>query len=89
MTAYLMDCGHLTTRYIVKDFRVIPVCDTCGVRGMDHVEREVRGSEFLDGRISRCVECGRAKDSEWDLPYFTHRPNQPNDTHFCGCRAWR
>ena len=79
---YLMKCGHASN---AKTADGKPCCVICGCA---EVVREAKGTEGLEGRKSKCPECGRIEDSHWGLPFFEYRPDEEFDQHYDGCRGW-
>ena len=86
VTAYLMSCGHMVNYYRMETGSAVLTCATCGLSGYDNALRKLAAQEGLEGRTSRCHECGRSRPSSWQLAAFRHFPERENDTHFCGCQ---
>ena len=43
----------------------------------------------LTGRIARCCYGQHGKvASHLGLAFFSHKPNEPLDTYYCGCYGW-
>jgi len=84
---YLMKCGHADNA-VTSDGR--PACVMCGCIDID---REVHGTEGLDGRHAICLTCGKITESKWGLPFFKYDPGiningRTYDEYYCGCRGW-
>lgn len=85
--AYLMKCGHVA-QGVASDGK--PVCVICaGIHtGGLTVDRELHGTEGLEGRKAKCFDCGETVDSRWELPFFDYRPDEEYDGYYDGCRGW-
>lgn len=88
MKKYLMKCGHVVN---ATDGNSKPVCAIC--LGNDdakatEIDREVTGSEGLEGRSATCEMCNKQTQSRWGLPFFKYRPDKPTDSYYCGCMGW-
>lgn len=97
--ALLMKCGHVSNaERILEDGNRVPTCVICfGIEeGAETVLRECQGSDGLKGRKARCqyaspkrgYTCQGEVDSQWELPFFEHRPDQEHDKYYCGCWGW-
>lgn len=42
----------------------------------------------LGGRVAKCIDCGKTKPSNENLPFFERRPNKEYDIFYCGCYGW-
>lgn len=81
--AAMMKCGHAANG--TKGDK--PVCVICyGIsEGADVVDD---APPSLEGRKSKCSDCGRWAHSSNELPFFEYKPTQEYDRHYCGCRGW-
>ena len=84
---YLMACGHVGN---AVDENKNPVCAICdGIKSGARVAiRECVGNEGLEGRIAKCVDCGKFTESKWNLAFFEYRPDAVYDYFYNGCKGW-
>ena len=78
---YLMKCGCVSNA----------TCEgrpACAIHSCTEIEREVQGTDGLEGRMSKCSDCRRTANSNWTLPFFKYQPDKETDEHYCGCRGW-
>jgi hypothetical protein len=83
----MMGCGHAANSVAKHaDGTESPSCVICvGIHpGADTI---VEGPD-LTGRTARCGSCDRKVPSDPALAFFAHRPDQPADSFYCGCRGW-
>jgi hypothetical protein len=80
----MMKCGH-SANGVSSDGQ--PCCVIC--IGIDP------GAEVVDDkppdlseRRAKCSSCPRTEASSPDLAFFEHRPDQPMDSFYDGCRGW-
>jgi hypothetical protein len=89
----MMKCGHAAngtkTSFNASNdgpaFPSIPCCVICAPSKEAYEIDE--NPPDLRAREARC-ECDARKPSSPDLPFFEHRPSQPFDSFYCGCRGW-
>ena len=83
-----MKCGHVAQGIDMNTGA--PVCVICaGIRdGSIEVEREVSGTDSLQGRRAKCSYGDSIVDSSWELPFFEYLPNKEFDRYYCGCWGW-
>jgi len=92
----MMACGH-TAQGV--DGTGAPVCVICA--GLTADARRVVEAPDLTGRKARCTYArgshvghngGRPKPqpvpSSTSLPFFSHQPDKPEDSYYCGCWGW-
>ena len=85
--ATMMKCGHAANASRMVDGEPQPVCVICfGINPEAATVAEEPPS--LEGRMSRCLDCGRTTPSNSNLPFFRHQPEEAEDTHYDGCRGW-
>lgn len=86
----LMGCGHSANGTLKgRDGEPDrPACAICA--GIVPGASIVVEKPSLEGRRSRCLYNPTASevDSAWSLPFFSHRPENPYDEHYCGCMGW-
>ena len=78
----LMACGHVANG--TREGK--PVCVICvGIhKGAEEVAPE---RPSLEGRRAKCA-CGKGTESDYNLPFFEHRPLWETDAYYCGCDGW-
>lgn len=74
----MMDCGHMG----IANSDGKPYCPICDC---EHVKKD---KPDLHKRNAECVYCGKKVPSSQFLPMFESKPNQENDSFYCGCRGW-
>ena len=84
---YLMKCGHIAN---AVDSAGNPICAICTRIKPEayQVDREVSGTEGLEGRKAKCDYCNMTQDSNWGLPFFRYQSDCKTDSFYCGCRGW-
>lgn len=83
MTA-LMGCGCAAN---ATDSDGKPVCAVH--LGINAGAEQVAEAPNLKGRRAKCCyRCGSESDSNLNLAFFEHRPNQEFDSYYCGCWGW-
>lgn len=86
MKKYLMKCGHVNNAEQIMEGGVrIPACAICSCT---EIEREVQGTDGLEGRQMQCTYCGRKEGSRWNAPFFEYKPESPFDRFYDGCWGW-
>jgi len=83
-TVTYMLCGHKAD---ARDAICHPICSMCLAAHKPEATRIDPNPPALTGRVARCDECGKEKPSNTRLAYFAHRPAQPFDSYYCGCRG--
>ena len=93
---YLMKCGHVANAKLHPSGK--PVCVICGgiTQDAETIVRECAGTDGLESRKAKCsyrspkrgYTCQGVVQSNWELPFFKHQPNQPFDEYYCGCWGW-
>ena len=94
----LMECGHTAQG---TDGTGAPVCVIClginpGARTPAKAEPDLTGRKarcnYDNGRGHTSHNGGLVKPgpvpSSIRLPFFTHRPDKPEDSYYCGCWGW-
>ena len=80
----LMECGHSSN---AKNSEGLPVCPTCkGVH--DGWDKPSDYIPDLDGRMMRCGQCGRERESSLGGAFFHYQADMAHDIFYCGCRGW-
>lgn len=85
----MMACGHSAN---AVDGDGNPVCVICV--GRKAGARDLAPTPDLTGRQARCGQNGRRKKckgsvpSSTSLPFFSHQPDQAEDSFYCGCWGW-
>ena len=88
----LMKCGH-TANAVMKfpnseDTGEIDIhcCVICV--GLTKDAKIIMDKPNIEGRKSKCSDCGKIADSKWSLPFFEYKPNDEYDRHYDGCWGW-
>ena len=84
MTTPLMKCGHAAQG---KDMKGNPVCVIC-VGSNPNARIIDDNPPNLEGRVAECSYCSNKADSDFNLPFFSYRPQQDRDSFYCGCFGW-
>lgn len=74
----LMKCGHTAN----AESNGKPCCVICNCFEIEENKPD------LTGRKAICHDCGKKRDSSYDLPFFEYKPNEPYDEYYCGCMGW-
>lgn len=87
MNKPLMKCGHTANATTVVDGVEIPCCAICAgiVDGAYEIDDN---APSLEGRTAKCSYCDREVPSDYNLPFFEHKPNCKHDSYYCGCMGW-
>lgn len=85
----IMKCGHAASSYIVNpDGTTSPCCCSCfGIR-KEAEEVWLTDRTILSNRTAKCGSCKSTKSSDTSLAFFEYRPNETQDSFYCGCRGW-
>ncbi len=78
MNKFFMKCGH-TANSTCNDKPYCVICDCAEVS---------ENTPSLAGRKARCWCCDKLVDSNFNLPFFEHRPDREYDSYYCGCGGW-
>lgn len=80
----MMKCGHAANSTKADGS---PACVICAgiVPGADEI---VEQAPDLAGREASCTYCGSRIPSSQKAAFFSHRPDRPTDSFYCGCRGW-
>lgn len=79
----LMKCGHVANA--TRDGK--PICIIC-LNIIDGADEIANTTPNLKNRKSKCLDCGKTTESNFDLPFFKYRKNEMFDSHYCGCKGW-
>lgn len=80
----LMKCGHIAN---AKKPNGKPVCAIC-MALTKNAEIIADEKPDLKNRKSKCSDCGKTTDSNFDLPFFKYCKDEILDSHYCGCKGW-
>jgi hypothetical protein len=78
-----MKCGCAAQGTVSRNGK--PAVVGCLVHGCTDV---AESKPDLTGRVAMCTYGGKPVPSSFDLAFFEHQPNQPNDRYYCGCYGW-
>jgi hypothetical protein len=83
----MMMCGCSSNATVVRDGKSVPCCAIhAGIKdGWDKVNTNPPKVEM---RQAECSYCNRRVPSNIHLAFFEHKPNEPYDKFYCGCRGW-
>jgi hypothetical protein len=86
MNTPMMKCGHAANASIRTPEGDKPCCAICN--GPEAFTIDAPPS--LDGRKSKCAQCGKIVDSKVDLPFFEYRgPGSNRATKMCKCGYYK
>lgn len=60
--------------------------DGCEARARES-QRQMKGGEVQYGAVPKGKKIAEAPSS-WDLPFFSHKPDEEYDEYYCGCLGW-
>ena len=79
----IMSCGCTASGHLHVPGR--PPQIYCGLHDCTDV---ATSAPDLTGRTARCGYHPDDQPSSTDLPFFRYRPDEAQDTYYCGCRGW-
>ena len=83
MNTPMMKCGHAANAMVKTHDGEKPCCAICTGPEAFIVDD---APPSLDGRKSKCAQCGKIVDSRTDLPFFEYRgPGSDRATKQCKC----
>jgi hypothetical protein len=78
----LMKCGCSASSKIKIDGCWVDAC------GTHNCTEKVENPPSLNGRKAKCGYGDTVVNSNYNLAFFKHSPNEEYDTFYCGCYGW-
>jgi len=80
----LMNCGHVA---LALDKNNNWLCPLCIEVKQGAIQVNLTPPD-LGSRQAICHECGKFRDSDLSLPFFSYRPGNKFDSFYNGCHGW-
>ena len=82
----LMKCGHTANGTYGDEHK--PICVICYGIVLGATEVDYEANPDLTGRKAKCSFCNTIVDSNYNLPFYSHKPEREYDEYYCGCKGW-
>ena len=74
-----MKCGHTANGENEKQYQFCVIC-SCGEKSSSYPS--------LENRKAKCSYGDSIVNSDYNLAFFKHKPDNEYDEYYCGCFGW-